>query len=53
MGNIQKNIVHGHLELSHPLESVSDKLICRGDQVKAIENERSAVLDVIILIMGR
>lgn len=37
MGNIQKTIVHGHLELSHPLESVSDKLICRGDQVKAIE----------------
>lgn len=26
MGNTPKIIVHGHLELSHPLEGISDKL---------------------------
>lgn len=30
MGNIQKIIVLGHLEISHPLEGVSDKSQQRG-----------------------
>lgn len=45
MGNILKIIVQGHLELSHPLEGLSDKLlqwrfkkmIYRDNQFKAIE----------------
>lgn len=45
MGNILKIIVHGDLELSHPLEGILDKLqqwgfkqmICRDNQFKATE----------------
>lgn len=60
MGNILKIIVHDHLEPSHPLDSMSDKLqqwrlkeiTCRDNRFKSNRKVRSAVLDVIMSVDG-